>query len=261
MIVKHARVVDDLLAGQPARDRHHLDPVERPLAADGEAVERAVGVGEVGEVGVEMPGAGRKLLRRGRLVADEMDHVEALRELDQRDVVVEVPGAPTTDAVVDRRRTGHEAEGDARSPPTSSRARGVSGRDGELPGCARQTACSTTSRGILTRPVSSSTSEPAAGERSTRCAAHELHADVLEQSQRRVVNRAHLLVVEQLQPARKALIGGVPLKGELRRRFPRALCSLVACPARHSANLQLGLQFGERYPGTGPGVAPRSSSA
>ena len=59
-------------------------------APDRREVEDAVGVREVGEVRVEVARRGRKLLRRGRLVADEVDDVEALRELDEGDVVVEV---------------------------------------------------------------------------------------------------------------------------------------------------------------------------
>src|SRR5215471_11838576 len=50
---------------------------KRPVTADGRAVIDLVGICHIGEIAVEMAGRDRQLDRRGRLVADEMDGIEA----------------------------------------------------------------------------------------------------------------------------------------------------------------------------------------
>jgi hypothetical protein len=72
----------------------------------------AIGIGDIGAIAVEVARARGQLDRRGRLVADEMDDVEALRELDQFDVILEVARAAAGDTVMDVRRTRDQAEGD-----------------------------------------------------------------------------------------------------------------------------------------------------
>ena len=100
--------------------------VDDPVPSDREAVEGAIRVRDVGEVGVEVAGGGRQLDRRCRLVADEVDHVEALCELQQRDVVVEVAPAATAHAVLHGRRAGDEPERDV-FPPVRSAGSGLAG--------------------------------------------------------------------------------------------------------------------------------------
>ena len=69
-------------------------------------------------------------------VADEVDHVEALGELEERDVVVQISRSPSAHAVVDRRRAGDEPERDS-SPPTSRASRGLRGVTVNREGAAR----------------------------------------------------------------------------------------------------------------------------
>ena len=112
MIVSTDGCVDDLLQVEAARERRHRDPVERALAPDRrEWKTRSVYV-RLARYVSRCARRGRKLLRRRRLVADEVDDVEALRELDEGDVVVEISRAPTANPVVHGRRAGDEAECD-----------------------------------------------------------------------------------------------------------------------------------------------------
>ncbi len=240
---EHARVVDDLLERETARDRHHLDPVERAVAADREAVEGAIGVGHVRSVRVEVTRAGRELLRRGGLVADEMDDVEALRELHERHVVVEVPRPATTHAIMDGRRACDEPERDPVAPEIEA-PRGVPGGHREPRGRGCERVLHDVHRDPnQSRRVVDERARPC--ERCSRRPAHELHADVLQQSQGGDVHGVELLRVEQ----RHRLEGVDGRRAGEGRRTPTALAPLCPFPpgsSRHIPilNLQLRLKYG-----------------
>jgi hypothetical protein len=71
---------------------------------------RAIGIDEIGPIGVEMPRVGGKFDRGADLVADQVHRVEVLRESDEIAIVAVIAGTPAPRAVVHVRRPGHEAE-------------------------------------------------------------------------------------------------------------------------------------------------------
>ncbi len=142
-----------------------------------------------------MPGARRQLLRRGRLVADEMDDVEALRQLDQRDIIGVVAGAAAVHAVMNVGRTGDQAEGDVVVADLQG-ARRVARRQGEGRGHGLQRLQHDLARDARQAAVHlhhrAGLAEELAGG-----GALELDADLLQDSQRSVVDRLDLVLAQR----------------------------------------------------------------
>ena len=105
-----AGIVAHLVERQAARDRHHLDAVQRPAPRRSPRHGSLVGQRQIGEVGVEMARIGRQFDRRADLVAEHVDAVEMLRQPDEVAVVAIVAGAAAAFHVVDIGRPGDQGE-------------------------------------------------------------------------------------------------------------------------------------------------------
>ena len=172
-----------------------------------------------------------------RLVADEVDDVEALRELDEGDVVVEVArraGREPGRARSAGRRRGRTRPRRRRRRAAASGLRGVTvKRRG-----ADATACATTSRGIRVEAGLVVDERPRRAERGSRRSAHQLDADLLEQLERGLVHRLDLVVAQERDRSER-----VPRRrpGEERADAPRG-AELRALPASAPAARPLNLQ-------------------
>ena len=179
--------------------------------------------------------------------------VEALRELDERDVVVQVPGPPAADAVVDGRRPGDQAERDLVAADVEPPRR-VPRRDREPLRRASRRACSTTSRGIRASPVSSSTMAPAARKASR--AAEPISSTPISSSSS---SEASWIVStwSSLSSATgaSAFRGGGPVRsvrtrarGAQLRPLPAAASAAAVRTCNHSCSIRADTESGEDAP-------------
>ena len=188
-----------MLARQAAGDGHHVDGIQCPVCPDRRGVEGPVGVAQVGQIGIEVPGVGRQLLRRGRLVAQRVHNVEGLGELDQLDVVIHPARASAPDLVVDRRRTSDEGEvHEILTQPQLVRR--VAGGQLEIrrAGCQRsldEVAADTHPTGLfIGQGAGTDKLSPGVG-------GHEFDAKIFENVQGGFVDLLQRLGVDQLDPA------------------------------------------------------------
>ena len=186
----------DLLKRQSTRNRHHGDAVERPAPADRRDVERLVGQRQVGEIGVEVPGIGRKLDRRAYLVAEHGDAVEMLRQPHQVVVVAQVAGAAPTLHVVHIRRAGHQREVDRvatemHRPLGVPRLQRERRRDGFQSICDKAAIDTHCLRGMIHRRA-------CPFEQRQRARAHHLDAEIFEDVHRGRMDRFDLIRRQQL---------------------------------------------------------------
>ena len=206
-----------------------------------------------------MPRPRRQLLRRRRLVPDEVDHVEAVGELHERDVVLEVPRASPADAIVNRRWPGDEPE---RNPIAADDqpARRVPRRHGELRRRARDRMLHHLARNPRQARLVIH-ERPGLGEDGPGGGAHELDADLLEQAQRGVVHGSDLLLVEELDRGER--VDGRSAgerRGSTSPLAPRgSLGPSSSRHTRHQAIYNLSCRMASD-PRRRPGARPRRSS-
>ena len=89
---------------------HHADAVQSAARADGSAVVGTVRIHEIREVSIEMTRPGRQLYWRADLIANDVDGIEVLSQLDEIAVVLMVTRAATAQAVMHIRWPGYETK-------------------------------------------------------------------------------------------------------------------------------------------------------
>ena len=142
-----------------------------------------------------MPGADRQVIRCQGLIAEKMQHIEALAQLDQLFVIFEIAAAPPAGNVMHIRGTGHHAE--MNMPATNSQRTLRVGR-GQPKGWRRagnrrqdQAAVSPHNhRGL----IDIGTGRP---ESRARIGAHHFDTVVFQQLQRGLMDRRKLICTQR----------------------------------------------------------------